>query len=128
MAAGAAVVTTVVVTSTTGPAGTYLVDGTGMSLYLFSPDVLGSPTCMGPCTQAWPPLTTTGTPTAGAKVTASKLTTFSRSDGSTQVLYAGHPLYRFAGDTVAGDTNGQGVDNFGGPWWLVSPAGTAIKK
>jgi predicted lipoprotein with Yx(FWY)xxD motif len=117
-----------VVMTKTGPAGTYLVDGTGRSLYLFAVDTNGKSMCSGPCAQAWPPLTTKGKPTAGMGVTASKLTTTTRSDGSTQVVYAGHPLYFFAGDTSAGATNGQGINNFGGLWWLVSPAGTAIPK
>jgi predicted lipoprotein with Yx(FWY)xxD motif len=112
----------------TGPAGTYLVDGTGKSLYLFAIDTGGKSRCSGPCAQAWPPLTTKGQPKAGSGVTASKLTTTTRSDGSTQVVYAGHPLYFFAGDTSAGATNGQGINNFGGQWWLVAPAGTAIAK
>ena len=122
-AAGAAVVDT-----KTGPLGTYLVDGTGKSLYLFAIDTPTASKCSGPCAQAWPPLTTTGKPTAGAGVTASKLTTIMRSDGSTQVVYAGHPLYFFQGDTAAGQTTGQGLSNFGGLWWLVSPAGTPISK
>ena len=84
--------------------------------------------CSGPCAQAWPPLTTKGQPKAGSGVTASKLTTATRSDGSTQVVYAGHPLYFFAGDTSPGMTNGQGINNFGGQWWLISPAGAAITK
>jgi predicted lipoprotein with Yx(FWY)xxD motif len=117
-----------VVMTKTGPAGQYLVDGTGKSLYLFVVDTAGKSMCSGPCAQAWPPLTTSGQPAAGDGVTASKLTTITRSDGSTQVVYAGHPLYYFAGDTSAGATNGQGINNFGGLWWLLSPAGTAIQK
>ena len=112
----------------TGPAGTYLVDGTGKSLYLFIIDTGGKSMCSGPCAQVWPPLTTNGKPTASSGVTASKLTTITRSDGSTQVVYAGHPLYYFVGDTSAGATNGQGINNFGGLWWLLSPAGMAIQK
>jgi predicted lipoprotein with Yx(FWY)xxD motif len=117
-----------VVMTKTGPAGTYLVDGTGKSLYLFVIDTPTSSMCSGPCAQAWPPLTTDGQPTAGAGVTASMLTTIKRSDGSMQVVYGGHPLYFFQGDTSAGATNGQGLNNFGGLWWLVSPAGKAISK
>jgi hypothetical protein len=88
----------------------------------------GRSMCSGPCAQVWPPLTTNGKPTAGSGVTASKLTTVTRSDGSTQVVYAGHPLYYVVGDTSAGATNGQGINNFGGLWWLLSPAGMAIQK
>ena len=110
----------------TGPHGTYLVDGTGRSLYLFEIDTPTKSNCHRTCAKVWPPLTTTGKPTAGAGVTASKLTTIMRSDGSTQVEYAEHPLYFFEGDTSAGATTGQGLSNFGGFWWLVSPSGTPI--
>ena len=51
-----------------------------------------------------------------------------RSDGSREVTYAGHPLYYYAGDSAPGQTNGQGSDSFGSPWWVVSPAGKAIQN
>lgn len=57
---------------------------------------------------------------------SSDLGTVKRSDGSTQVTYKGHPLYYFAGDSGAGQTNGQGSNGFGAKWWLVSPAGSSI--
>ena len=74
------------------------------------------------------PLTTNGQPTSGSGAITSKLTTITRSDGSTQVVYAGHPLNYFVGDTSAGATNGHGINNFGGVWWLPSPIGAAIQK
>ena len=85
-------------------------------------------TCSGACAQAWPPLTTSGTPKAGGKVKASLLGTTTRSDGSREVTYAGHPLYYFEGDSAPGQTTGQGSDGFGAPWWVVSPAGKAIQN
>jgi len=121
--AGAAVVMT-----KTGTAGTYLVDGTGKSLYLFVIDSGGKSMCNAACAEVWPPLQTTGKPTAGTGATASMLSTITRDDGSTQVVYNGHPLYYFQGDKTPGDTAGQGVNGFGGLWWLVSPAGSAIQK
>jgi predicted lipoprotein with Yx(FWY)xxD motif len=54
--------------------------------------------------------------------------TIKRADGTREVTYAGHPLYYFAGDSAAKQTNGQGSDSFGSPWWVVSPAGQAIQK
>ncbi len=111
----------------TGSVGTYLTDGAGKSLYLFAADSGGKSACNGPCAAAWPPLTTTGNASASAGVTGSMLTTFKRDDGSTQVVYNGHPLYYYVGDTSAGDTNGQGLNNFGGVWSLVTPQGTAIQ-
>jgi hypothetical protein len=54
------------------------------------------------------------------------LTTITRSDGTKQVVYAGHPLYYYKLDTAAGQTNGQGSDNFGAMWWLLAPSGQPI--
>ena len=107
--------------------GTILVDQDGKTLYLFEADHGPTSTCSGGCAAAWPPATTTGSPTAGCGATASKLGMTKRSDGSEQVTYNGHPLYWYAGDTKAGDTNGQGLDQFGAEWYAVSPAGAAVK-
>jgi predicted lipoprotein with Yx(FWY)xxD motif len=74
----------------------------------------------------WPPVTAKGKPTAGDGVSASKLGTTKRSDGSEQVTYDGHPLYRYQGDQSAGDANGQGLTAFGAAWYVVSPAGSRI--
>ena len=118
----------VTVMTKTGPMGTYLVDGQGKSLYLFVADKGTTSTCNGPCATVWPPLTVANAATAGSGVTASMLGTTTRSEGAKQVTYAGHPLYYFASDKNPGDTTGQGVNNFGGLWWLVTPNGTAITK
>ena len=120
---GAAAVT---VTVRNGPLGPYLVDGQGRSLYLFLADKNGQSSCNGACAAAWPPLTVSGNAQAGAGVTGNMLGTTTRSDGSKQVTYNKHPLYMFAQDHAAGETNGQGVNAFGALWWLVSPNGTAI--
>jgi predicted lipoprotein with Yx(FWY)xxD motif len=109
-----------------GAAGTYLTDASGRSVYLWHADTGMASTCVGACATAWPPLTTTGSVQAGNGVQASAIATITRSDGSTQVTYNGHPLYEFAGDRQAGQTKGQGSKAFGAPWWLVSPAGKAI--
>jgi predicted lipoprotein with Yx(FWY)xxD motif len=74
----------------------------------------------------WPPVTMKGKPTAGNGVSAAKLGTTMRSDGSQQVTYAGHPLYRYQGDQSAGDANGQGLTAFGAAWYVLSPAGSQI--
>jgi predicted lipoprotein with Yx(FWY)xxD motif len=84
--------------------------------------------CSGDCAHDWPPLTTAGMPTAGGAAKASLLGTIKRADGTREVTYAGHPLYYFAGDSAPKQTNGQGSDSFGSPWWVVSPAGQAIQK
>ncbi|HEY2669208.1 MAG TPA: hypothetical protein VGJ07_02410 [Rugosimonospora sp.] len=114
-----------VVTTHSGPLGSYLTDASGRTLYLFATDTGTMSTCVGTCATNWPPLTTTGAPRAGSGTAGPDLTTTTRTDGSTQVDYHGHPLYYYAGDTSPGDAKGQGL-NDGGLWWVVSPAGAAI--
>ena len=77
-----------------------LVDAKGRTLYLFEADKGPMSACGGACASVWPPLMTTGKPTAGPGVTASKLGTTKRSDGATEVTYNGHPLYTYAGDSA----------------------------
>jgi predicted lipoprotein with Yx(FWY)xxD motif len=108
--------------------GTFLVGPDGKSLYLFEADTSARSTCSGACAQGWPPLTTDGPPVAGSGVMQSLLSTSPRADGTQQVVYDGHPLYYFAGDTKVGDTNGEGVNAFGAGWDVVSPAGNKIEK
>jgi predicted lipoprotein with Yx(FWY)xxD motif len=107
--------------------GQILVDSHGRTLYLFKKDTGGKSRCSGSCAVNWPPLLATGRPTAGSGVKASKLATTSRSDGKTQVVYNGHPLYRFVADTKPGNTNGEGLTAFGARWFVVSPAGNEIR-
>ncbi len=108
--------------------GTFLVGPDGKSLYLFEADTSARSTCSGACAQSWPPITTDGPPVAGSGVMQSLLSTSSRGDGTMQVVYNGHPLYYFAGDTKAGDTNGEGLDAFGAGWDVVNPMGNKIEK
>jgi predicted lipoprotein with Yx(FWY)xxD motif len=106
--------------------GKVLVDSQGRTVYLFKKDTGSMSTCSGACATDWPPVTSTGKPSAGTGVTASMLGTTARSDGSKQVTYGGHPLYLYVGDQNAGDANGQNVDAFGAKWYVLSPAGSAI--
>jgi predicted lipoprotein with Yx(FWY)xxD motif len=108
--------------------GPILVDAQGRTLYLFEADKTTKSTCDGACASAWPPLTVTGMPTAGTGIKASLLGTSKRGDGTTEVTYAGHPLYGYAGDTAAGDTTGQGLDQFGAEWYVLSAAGHKVEK
>jgi predicted lipoprotein with Yx(FWY)xxD motif len=117
-----------VVRTRTSSLGTFLVDGNGRTLYLWDADHGATSACTGACAQAWPPLTTTGTPKAGGAVKASLLGTTKRADGTREATYAGHPLYTFAGDTHAGQTTGEGSNGFGAPWWVVTPAGKALQN
>jgi len=108
--------------------GKILVNAQGRTLYLFAPDKHGKSTCYGSCASYWPPLLATGKPAAGAGVKASLLGTTTRKDGKHQVTYNGHPLYTYVADSAAGKTSGQGLNLSGGLWWVVSPAGNAVKK
>jgi predicted lipoprotein with Yx(FWY)xxD motif len=104
--------------------GQILVDGDGMTLYLFEKDTSAdASTCSGECAKAWPPLTTKGEPRAGSGVDASSLTTFTRDDGTTQVAYGDWPLYYYAGDQAPGDITGNDLDQFGAEWFAVTPSG-----
>jgi len=102
---------------------TLITNAKGFTLYSFAPDTATTSKCSGACAQIWPPVK--GPATAGPGVTG-KLTTITRSDGTKQVTYDGHPLYYFVGDSAAGQTNGQGSDNFGAKWWLVASSGAKI--
>jgi len=112
--------------------GSILVNGEGMSLYVFMADTQnsGTSTCGDDdgCATDWPPLVTEGSPVAGEGVDATLLGTITRDDGTMQVTYNGWPLYHFSEDEAPGDTNGQGIDEFGGLWFLVSPDGEAIQQ
>jgi predicted lipoprotein with Yx(FWY)xxD motif len=105
--------------------GKILDDGQGRTLYLFQADNGTTSNCSGACATNWPPLTSAH-PTVGKGANASMIGTSKRSDGKTQVTYNGHPLYTFAGDSSPGDTNGQGVNAFGGLWYAVSPTGQQV--
>ena len=108
-----------------GP-GTILVDSKGRTLYLFQRDTGTKSTCTGACAIEWPPLLATGKPTVGNGANASMVGTSTRSDGKAQVTYNGHPLYLFSADQSPGDTNGQGVNAFGGLWYVLSSSGDQI--
>ena len=108
-----------IVSTATTSLGKVLVDSTGHTLYEYQPDPMGSSTCTGACAGAWPPLTATGTVSVGGGLTASM---FKTVNGGV-VAVNGHPLYRFAGDTKAGDTNGQGVANI---WHAAGADGNPI--
>jgi predicted lipoprotein with Yx(FWY)xxD motif len=127
-ATASATTTATAVKTGTSSLGTILTSATGRSLYLFEKDASGKSACYGACAQGWPPLLTTGTPTAAAGVSASLLGTVKRTDGTVQVTYAGHPLYYFVADTKAGDIRGQNLHAFGADWYVVSPAGKKVEK
>jgi predicted lipoprotein with Yx(FWY)xxD motif len=108
--------------------GRILVDSKGITLYDFPPDKGKTSVCYGACAALWPPLITHGKPVAGKGVRASLLGTTRRKDGKREVTYGGHPLYYFVQDRKPGQTTGQGLNQFGGPWWVLSPSGKEIHR
>lgn len=125
-ASPAAAGTAAVIGTRTGSTGAFLVNGSGRTVYMFAKDSMNQSACSGACASAWPPVTTTGAATVSGGAKASDLGTITRADGTKQVTYDGHALYYFAGDSSAGQTNGQGVNGFGAKWWLVAPTGSII--
>ena len=109
--------------------GKVLVDGYGLTLYLFVPDDhSGRSTCNGYCATQWPPLTLPSgvtTPVIGAGIDRALVGTTRRGD-VLQVTYAGWPLYRWIGDTSAGQSTGEGIRNSGGLWYAVNDAGQPV--
>jgi len=108
--------------------GRILVDSKGITLYDFVEDKGTRSTCYDACATLWPPLITAGKPIAGPGVRASLLGTTKRTDGELEVTYNRHPLYYFVTDRKPGQTTGQGVNQFGAPWWVLSPAGKEIHR
>jgi predicted lipoprotein with Yx(FWY)xxD motif len=102
--------------------GSVLTGPNGKTLYYYTPDTSSSSACTGQCAVVWPPLTVP----AGTKATLSSgvsgsVATIMRPDGTTQVVYKGHPLYYYQGDTATGQATGQGVD---GTWFVLSTSGS----
>ena len=128
MTASASVAAKTQVNVRTTSLGKILVTAQGRTLYLFAPDKNGKSTCYGSCASYWPPLFVSGKATAGTGVKASLLGVTVRKDGKHQVTYTGHPLYTYVGDKAAGKTSGEGLNLSGGLWWVVSPAGKAVKN
>jgi len=104
--------------------GTVLVDSEGMTVYDFTVDNGTKSECYGGCEAAWPPVTTTGKPTAGEGAMAAALGTTKRKDGTLQVTYEGHPLYTFAEDEAPGEANGNEAE---GTWFALDSKGAAVK-
>jgi len=121
--------------------GDYLTNGKGLALYVGvipgkSADANGNgskpvATCTATCLHLWPAASTDGSPVAGKGVQPGKLSTVKGPDNSTQVSYAGWPLYYFAADVAKGDTRGQGIKPpvgaaLGAAWYLIAPDGSVI--
>jgi predicted lipoprotein with Yx(FWY)xxD motif len=102
--------------------GTILYDASGQPIYLFDAERTSRPKCYGECADAWPPVLTKGKPQAEGSVRSELLGTTRRSNGSTQVSYAGHPLYFYAHEGKY-QVRCHNVTEFGGTWLVVQPNG-----
>ena len=98
-----------------------LVDSQGMTLYWFAIDTPSKSNCSGSCATYWPPVK--GPLTAGSGVTGT-LGTITRSDGTKQATYLGHPLYTYIGDKSPGQATGNGKNLSGGLWWEMTVSGS----
>ena len=101
---------------------TVLTNAGGFTLYLFAPDTPAKSNCNGSCATFWPPVKGPATPGRGV---TGKLGTITRSDGTAQATYNGHPLYTYAGDTAPGQAKGNGLNASGGVWHQVTVSGSA---
>ena len=115
--------TTLTVATLEGVDGPYISDSAGNALYFLEGDSDGSK-CVDACTVVWMPVAVTAaTPSGGPGLDASLVTVVQRPDGSSQVAYNGHPLYRYTADSGAGSVAGHGVEDKWGHWYLLTPAG-----
>jgi predicted lipoprotein with Yx(FWY)xxD motif len=110
-----------------GKLGKILTDREGHVVYLFEKDRNGKSACYGSCARFWPPVSTKGKPIAAGGVNASKLGTTKRRNGTSQVTYAGHPLYYFKGDTKPSQANGEGSKAFGAEWYVLNARGRKVE-
>jgi predicted lipoprotein with Yx(FWY)xxD motif len=109
------------------PAGQILATGGGDTLYDFVPDTPTHSACLNDgCVFQWPPLVVDGPIHVGQGVDPSLVGTLKRPDGATQVSYGGHPLYTYNLDVTPGMVTGQAIDQDGGLWYVINPAGKQI--
>lgn len=109
--------------------GRLLETGGGLTVYMFTADSRNHDRCVSTkgCAGVWPPLTVSGRPVAGTGVNRALLGTITLPNGRHQVTYAGHPLYRYSGDSSPGDTSYIGISSFHGTWYGVNAAGGSVK-
>jgi predicted lipoprotein with Yx(FWY)xxD motif len=101
---------------------TVVTNAQGFTLYSFAPDTATTSKCTGACAQIWPPVSAPATPGQGA---TGQLGTITRSDGSKQATYNGHPLYTYTADSAPAQAKGNGINIDGGVWHEVTASGQA---
>lgn len=109
--------------------GQILASSSGFTYYMFEPDSAHKSTCYSSCATVWPPVTTTGSNIPASNgVQKTLITIITRTDGTKQIVYNGHPLYTYTGDSGPNFTNGQGVNSYGGYWYVISIEGQPITQ
>ncbi len=103
--------------------GPIMVDSRGFTVYDFHKDKGTASSCYDACAGVWPPVLTEGSPHASQGAMASQLGTTKRKDGTTQVTYAGHPLYTYTADKKPGEANGNDIDSYGAEWYALQGSG-----
>ena len=114
-------------TATASGVGKYITDANGRSVYAFMKDKKNVSTCADACAAAWPPLGATSAASTDSSVKSTMVGTITRSDTKTQTTYNGMPVYYYEDDKQPGDIKGQGKNEFGGLWYVVSPTGQSVK-
>ena len=104
--------------------GSVLVTAADQPIYILSTDPSGSSKCSGSCATTWKPVTVSGSPKPGTGVSSSLLSSFKRSDGTTQVVYDKHALYTHAGSAASA----AGTASDGGVWYLINAKGKVVKS
>jgi predicted lipoprotein with Yx(FWY)xxD motif len=112
--------------TTSTSVGTILTNGAGRSMYSFAADTKGVSNCSGSCASYWPPVPVTGSVPRDPQGVTAKLGELTRDDGTKQLTVDGMPMYTYVGDSAPGDTNGQGLNQSGGLWWVVSTDGKSV--
>ena len=115
-------------TATKAPFGSYVVDGSGRSVYVLegTRGMSGINRCTGACLAVWPPLMASGSPMTASGLDPGQVRAVSGYSGG-QVSYSGWPLYYYARDQAPGQTTGQGVRDQWGTWYLLRPSGEPIR-
>ena len=115
-------------TDSTGGVGKYITDATGRSVYAFMKDTKNVSTCADACAAAWPPVGASTAASTDPSVKPPMVSVITRSDNKNQTTYNGLPVYYYEDDKQPGDIKGQGKNEFGGLWYVVSPSGQSVKR